>query len=201
MSNFPLILFTFRAFVSYLEQFLFCIVFQTVHKPPFLNRTVPLTRIGGYGFNTFHWQAPLGIYAPLCEALVFYYSLASLNINQSAPYLVKTYTTIRAARAGQVVTMTVWCVCMCAFVHPHFYKVKVTLESQIFVRTITSTVLNGFQYKLAHHSPSWVDVPFETFVFNVLSAVIERVEMAAAYLFTFVTAFTPNKNTICPLKE
>ena len=53
MSNFPLILFMFGAFVSYLEQFFFWNIFQTVHKPPFLNRTVPLTRIGGCSFNPF----------------------------------------------------------------------------------------------------------------------------------------------------
>ena len=40
-------------------------------------------------------------------------------------------------------------------------KVKALLEGQIFVRTMTPTILNGFQYKLAQMFP-WVDVPFET---------------------------------------
>ena len=43
-------------------------------------------------------------------------------------------------------------------------KVKVTLEGQIFVRTITPTSLDGFQFQFAQLSLSWIDVPFEAFV-------------------------------------
>ena len=75
MSNFPLTLFMLRAFLSYLEQFLFWIVFQIVHKPAFLNRRVQVTRIGGCSFNTFHWQAASGIYTLLCKALVLHFPL------------------------------------------------------------------------------------------------------------------------------
>ena len=64
--------FTFRAFLSYLEQFFIWMIFQTVHKPAFLNRTVPVTRIGGCSFNTYHWLAPSGVYMRRFAKLLFY---------------------------------------------------------------------------------------------------------------------------------
>ena len=55
----------------------------SVDKPHFLNSTVPVTRIVGCSFNTFHRQAPLGVYGAICEALVVKVSATQMFLTNS----------------------------------------------------------------------------------------------------------------------